>query len=277
MESGLNLDIDLLRAKIFYGLKSLQNRDDTLEPRYLEIAVCESFGFIHVGDSSFYADGILNTDQASVKTRALSPHQLKTKENRDFQSHPEKFLGPQVNQKHNRWTNGLEIVQRRQKLNLENDSTADPKIIGQESISGFLLNIDESKKKFNTQNTYEVIVAHGYDRTKNYYILSLFWQEYEPLDFEKINWVREGYGVSGYITVEGISKKICERVDGNAKREATCFKEYKDVTKYKNSANIKIPLPDPWKFDKNSVLEEIYLKEKQNESVLFDRQHQNLQ
>ena len=59
------------------------------------------------------------------------------------------------------------------------------------------------------------------------------------------------------------SKKICERIDGNSKREATCFKEFKDLTKYKNSANIKLPLPDPWKFDIVAILEEIYLKETQ--------------
>lgn len=255
------LDIDLLKAKIFHGLKSLQSVGDTLEYRYLEVTICESFGFLHVGDSAYYADGIKDSNQLSVKTRMINPHFLKTKEGRDFQSNPEKFLGPQINQKQNKWTNGLEIVQRRQKLNLKNDVTAKPDVVGKETLDGFLLNINQSSEKYKTSNTYEVIGVHGYDKTKKYYIVSLFWKQYEFLDHTKIKWVREGYGVSGYIDVDGTLKKVCERINGNAKREATCFKEYKDLTKYVLSANIKLPLPDPWKFDKKSILEEIFLKE----------------
>jgi hypothetical protein len=61
-----------------------------------------------------------------------------------------------------------------------------------------------------------------------------------------------------------------QRVNGNAKREATCFKEYKDLTKYNSSASIKLPLPDPWKFNKEDILTEINLKEKSNvNSILF--------
>jgi hypothetical protein len=266
----MKLDYELLKAKIFHGLKSLQSTGDTLEPRFLEVAICESFGFTHVGDSSFYADGTYNDIQLSVKTRMINPHDLKRKEGRDFQTHPEKFLGPQLNQKHNRWTNGIEIVQRRQKLDLKNDSTAIPDIVGKETLAGFLSNIQESSEKYNTSHTYEVIGVHGYDKTKKNYIVSLFWKEYEFLDHSKIKWIREGYGVSGYIKSDNTMKKICERINGNAKREATCFKEYKDLTKYICSTNIKLPLPAPWKFDKDAILEEIYLKENSNvKSILF--------
>lgn len=266
---NLTLDIDLLKAKIYHGLKSLQNVGDTLEPRYLEIAICESFDFLHVGDSAFYADGIKDKCQLSVKTRMLTPHILTRKKGRDFQTDVLKFLGPQINKKHNKWTNGIEIVQRRQKLDLKNDSTSNPELVGKETLKGFLSNIIESSKKYDTSTTYEVIGIHGYDCTKKFYIVSLFWKEYEFLDFSKIKWIRENYGVSGYAEIDNCLKKICERINGNAKREATCFKEYKDLTKYNYSASIKLPLPDPWKFDKLAVLEEIYLKEKLNDPFLF--------
>ncbi len=266
----MKLDTELLKAKIFHGLKSLQSKGDTIEPRYLEVVICESFDFDHVGDSASYADGIKNNSQLSVKTLMINPHVLKTKVGRDFQTHPAKFLGPHQNVKQDKWTAGLEIVQRRQKLNLKNDSTADPNVVGEETLSGFFLNIQESSKKYNTLINYEVIGVHGYDKTKKSYIVSLFWKEYEFLDHSKIKWIREGDGVSGYIETNGILKKICERVNGNAKREATCFKEYKDLTKYICSTNIKLPLPDLWKFDKVSILEEINLKEKLNvNSILF--------
>lgn len=261
MNLDLEFDMDLLKARIYHGLKSLQSKGDILEPRYLEIAICESFGFKHVGDSAFYADGINEPYQMSIKTRTLSPHTLKKKESRDFQSHPSKFLGPQKNQKFNSWLNGVEIVQRRQKLDLENDITSDPYTIGSETLKGFISNIQESLEKYNTKTTYEVICIHGYDKTKKFYLISLFWKIYEALDVSSITWIREGYGVSGYYLVDGVYKKVCERVNGNAKREATCFKEYKDLTKYDCSANIKLPLPDLWKFDKKTILDEIYLKE----------------
>lgn len=266
----INLDIDLLKAKIFHGLKSLLLPGDTLPPRFLEIVVCDSFGFKHVGDSTFYADGVKDTIQISNKTRMSKPTVLKRKSGRDFQTHPEVFLGPQYNAKQNKWTAGLEIVQRRQQLDFKNDSTESAKKVGLATLEGFELNIVESYNKFGTNVSYEVIVVHGYNRDNSSYIVSLFWQEYKPLDPKKITWVREGASVAGYSVIDGISKKVCERINGNAKREATCFKEYKDLTKYQCSAKIKLPIPEPWKFDKDETLAEIDLKEKNNASILFE-------
>jgi hypothetical protein len=260
---------DLLRAKIFHGLKSLQCTGDRLQPRFMEIAICESFGCQHVGDSAYYADGVTADTQVSVKTRSLVPVVMTRQLGRDFQSHPEKFLGPQVNKKQNRWTYGLEIVQRRQQLDLENDSTADPVIVGQKTLDGFQRNIDDSTTKYNTSNTYEIIGVHGYDRTEKFYIVSVFWKEHEPLDHHSIQWRREGSGVSGYINDNGVMKKICERVNGNAKREATCFKEYKDLTKYTEFVNIKVPIPEPWNFDQHAILTEINLKEQSHADTFF--------
>lgn len=264
------LDQDLLKAKIFHGLKNLLSKEDTLPPRFLEIAICEAFGYTHVGDSTFYADGIKQKSQMSVKTRMINPHLLKTKTGRDFQTHPSLFLGPHQNVKQDKWTAGLEVVQRRQKLDFKNDSTELPKKIGIATLLGFETNIQESYKKFNTDVSYEVIVVHGYNRTRTHYIVSLFWQEYKVIDASIITWVREGYGVAGYLTIDGVAKKVCERVNGNSKREATCFKEYKDLTKYNSSASIKLPLPDPWEFDKDNILAEINLKELSHDnSILF--------
>lgn len=265
------LDQDLFKAKVYHGLKNLLSKEDTLPPRFLEIVTCDGFGYTHVGDSTFYADGIKQKSQMSVKTRMINPHLLKTKAGRDFQTHPSLFLGPHQNIKQDKWTAGLEVVQRRQKLDFKNDSTESPKKIGIATLQGFNDNIQESYEKFNTDVSYEVIVAHGYNRDMTHYIVSLFWQEYKAIDASAITWVREGYGVAGYLTIDGVPKKVCERVNGNAKREATCFKEYKDLTKYNCSANIKLPLPDPWKFNKEAILAEINLKEKSNDhSSLFE-------
>jgi len=263
------LDQDLFKAKVFHGLKSLQSKGDTLEPRFLEVAICDAFGYTHVGDSTFYADGVNQKSQMSIKTRMINPHLLKTKAGRDFQTHPSLFLGPHQNIKQDKWTAGLEVVQRRQKLDFKNDSTESPKKIGISTLIGFETNIQESYKKFNTDVSHEIIVVHGYNRDRTHYIVSLFWQEYKPVTASEITWVREGYGVAGYSIIDGIAKKVCERINGNAKREATCFKEYKDLTKYTYSAGIKLPLPDPWEFNKDNILAEINLKEKSHANTIL--------
>jgi hypothetical protein len=260
-------DQTLFEAKIFHGLKSLLTKGETLPPRFLEITVCQAFGFDHVGDSTFYADGVRGQDQLSVKTRTLNPICLKRKLGRDFQTDPEKFIGPHHTPKQSKWTAGIEIVQRRQQLDFKNDSTENSKKVGTQCLKGFNDNVIESYKKFNTSVSHEVIVVHGYNKTNSSYIVSLFWQEYKMLDASTITWVREGPGVSGYLEIDGFSKKICERINGNAKREATCFKEYKDLTKYEYSATIKLPIPEPWPFNKEIVLSEINdLKEPEYES-----------
>jgi hypothetical protein len=266
----MNFNNDLFKARIYHGLKSIFTPGDTLPPRLLEFAVCESFGVKHTGDSKDFADGFCNDIQLSVKTRQLTPHVLKTKIGRDFQTNPAMFLGPHQNVKQNKWTAGIEIVQRRQQLDFKNDSTEPAKKNGVATLKGFQDNIEESYKKYKTSVSYEVIVVHGYNRNNSSYIVSVFWQEYVPVDASKISWTREGVCVAGYVEIDGVLQKVCERINGNAKRESTCFKEYKNLTKYNCSASISLPLPDPWEFDKDNILTEINLKEKLHEiPILF--------
>lgn len=257
----IKCDTDLLRAKIFHSLKCIANSGDTLQPRLLEYIICEAFGFTHVGNDVYYADGVLDNKQISIKTRTLEPTVLKTKSGRDFQTHPEKFLGVKQNKNYDKVKGGLGIVQRRQSLDLD-DNTATPQQIGQAVLTAFKNNIIHSYEKFGTDTTYEVIVVHGYDHTKSNYIMDLYWQEYQELDATAINWFREGSSIVGSIKIDGLEHVICKRIDGNATRESTCFKEYKNLIKFNNSAKIKIPVPDHWPFNLNDLLNEIYSLEK---------------
>lgn len=247
---------DRFKARVYHGLKSLLTPGDTLPPRFLEYAICQAFDMDHVGDGNFYADGVKGNIQASIKTRMLNPHVLKTKQGRDFHTHPAMFLGPHQNVKQNRWTGGMEIVQRRQALDFD-DIKATPDKIGKHSIEGFVTNVEESHKKYGTSISQEVVGIHGYDHTQKNYIVSLFWKELDIPDPADISWKREGYGVAGYKVIDGISQKIAERINGNAKREATCFKEYKNLTLYQNSAQLVIPIPTPWEFNEVQILQEI--------------------
>lgn len=252
----IDLDQEELQARIFFGLKALYSRGDTLPPRYLEHAICKSFAMEHVGDGNFYADGIADQVQASIKTRAQTPHVLKTKAGRDFQSHPDLFLGPHQNVKQQKWTGGLEIVQRRQALDFDDVKAAAARV-GRHTLQGFQANVQQSYERYGTSRSVEIVGVHGYNSTLDRYLVSLFWQEYQPLDADNITWVREGSGVSGYQKVGRDLHKVVERVNGNAKREATCFKEYKNVVKYQQSCKIAMPLPEPWAFDRDKILAEI--------------------
>lgn len=267
----MQINPDLLRARIFHSLKSLPLQGDTLEPRLLEIIICKAFGAQHVGDSKYYADGILNHQQISVKTRKMEPHILKSTHNsRDFQSHPGMFLGQHYNAKQNRFTAGVEIVQRRQALDL-NDETADADTVGLATLAGFQKVIQESYEKYATHQSWEVVAVHGYDRTQTRYLISVFWQPYQDLDHGKIQWSREPGMVIGNVVVDGNQIKIVERINGNSKREATCFKEFKDLLKYQNSLHVGVPLPDPWAFDQTALLTEINYLENLHEEKLRNR------
>ena len=247
---------DHLTARVFHGLKSLFNPKDTLTPRYLEQVICQSFGLDHVGDGNYYADGVKDSVQASIKTCKSKPDILKTlKNSRDFQTHPNKFLGPKQNKKQNKWTAGVEFIQRRQEI--ENESTSSDRRIGILTLRNFRKNIQESYKRYSTNTSYEIIVVHGYNPANTRYLVSVFWQEYHTPPTKDITWVKEKGDVVGYITIDDVPQKVIQRVRGGASREATCFKEYKDPTKYKHSVNIEVPIPDPWNFDQAAILTEI--------------------
>jgi hypothetical protein len=251
----MNCDVDHLTARVFHGLKSLLAEKDTLPPRYLEMVVCEAFGLKHVGDGNYYADGVDTTSQVSVKTRILNPDVLKTKSGRDFTTHPDKFLGPRQNKKQGKWWAGLEFVQRRQTI--DNEDSSCERRIGLLTLRGFRQNIAESKKKFQTSKTYEVLLVHGYNHEFSRYLVNVYWQELALPKARDITWVRDGGNVNGLIEIDGKMQIAMHRVRGGAPREATCFKEYKDPTKYAHSVGLSVPIPDPWPFDKDLVVAEL--------------------
>jgi hypothetical protein len=251
--STLTFDNDLFKARIYHGLKSLLTDGDTLPPRYLEFAICNAFGLKHVGDGNFYADGVDLTArvQVSVKTRTLNPNLLKRNDGRDFSTHPDKFLGPQQNKKQGKCWAGLEFVQRRQKIN--NEAGSEARRIGLLTLRGFRQNIEESKKKFHTNKTYEVLLIHGYNWQQDRYMINIFWQELALPKTKTIIWKHESNGVSGYVD----QQIVMHRVRDGAPRESTCFKEYKNPAKYKHSVSMLVPIPKQWPFNQVKILTEL--------------------
>lgn len=256
MQPLLQFDHDHFRARAYFFLKSLPERGMQLEPKIIERITCESFGLEIKGGANRWADGVNDSIQASVKSRYFSP-----KRNSDFQTHPREFLSIQHNSRQDTRTAGIELIQRRQQLD-ENCSPAD---IGHQTINLFIDNIHQSAVLYRVDTSYEIIVAHGFKHNKNTYMLSVFYQEYEALDPSQLIWERDGDGVAGYELVDlgsgPVRVKKCRRIDGNAKRCATNFIEYKDPIKYKYSEHLQIPVPDIWEFDRKQMLSEIYRME----------------
>lgn len=261
---------NLFEARIFHGLKSLFEAGDTLPPRYLEHAICQALGMKHVGDGNFYADGVNANIQASIKTRMLNPTVLKREHSgRDFLTHPDKFLGVQKNYKQGIYWAGLEFVQRRQEI--PNEGTSSPRRTGLLSLRGFRQNMAESYRKFGTDTSYEILCVHGYNWQRNRYAVSVFWQEYKTPATKEIVWGKDSNGIYGSKLIDGELQRIMYRVRDGSRREATCFKEYKNPTKYKYSATIEVPIPDPWHFDQQQIVAEINnLKEAQNGIIFFE-------
>lgn len=269
----MQIDKDFFTAKMYHGLKSLLVPGDRLPARFLEYSVCDAFGMTPKGDGNYYADGVkynvptgLDLDdfkniQASIKTVGLKPDILKNKdESRDFRTHSDKFLGYQFNVKHESATNGIQIIQRRQAVPVE-DEVAEPALVGELAIKGFGENITESSNKFGTDASYEIIVVHGYNRDMSRYMANVYWQPYNMPDYITMSWKREKSSVVGYHTIKIDGKdwtvKVCERVNGNSKRLSTNFIEYKNPTNYKFSAEFTMPIPKPWDFDKDTILKEM--------------------
>jgi hypothetical protein len=266
----MQIDKDFFTAKMYHGLKSLLVPGDKLPARFLEYSVCDAFGMTPKGDGNYYADGVkynvptstapINV-QASIKTVGLKPDILKKKEDsRDFRTHSEKFLGYQFNTKHQTATNGIQIIQRRQAVPVD-DETSAPELVGELAIAGFGDNIKESSSKFGTDASYEIIVVHGYNRDMSRYMANVYWQPYNMPDHITMSWKREKSSVVGYHTVNIDGKdwtvKVCERVNGNSKRLSTNFIEYKNPTNYMYSAEFTMPIPEPWEFDKDKILKEM--------------------
>lgn len=259
--NDLDFDLDTFKASVFHKLKHLSKIGDTLDFKALEYAVCDAFGAMHTGDLSHYADGVKDKLQFSAKGTMVKP-----KKGKDFQSDYDNFLNPSRNRNQNYITPGPKIIQRRQQMDFD-DIAATPDEIGIATLNGFTSNVIESYQKFNTNESIEVVVVHGYDYKHEHYIVSVFWGKMKELDGKNITWAREKGKVAGYvISSDGTRTKVCERINGNSNYQATCFIEYKDLSSYSNAVHAKIPLPEMIAFDRDALLEEIrMLEESKNE------------
>ena len=243
------IDKDELRARVYFGLKS-----NSLSAENWEQVICEAMGACWVEGDKYLADGVLGKDILNIKTLGFKPTILKTKENRDFLSHPKKF-SPESQM----------MIQRRTNLPVDLDEqTSTPEQIGAATLKGFEDFVQESHVKFETDGVLDVIVRHGVDHSQSNYIVDAYVARHHFYDPKAVKWTEVIGGSKSRqagkrVAVEGyVNDQIVARRNGsNSGLYQTNYLIYKDLTKIKDRYTISVPLPKALEFDRDSILQEI--------------------
>lgn len=246
------IDSDELKARVYHGL-----RTNSLSAENWEQVLCEAMGAKWVPGDKYLADGILSNHILNIKTLGFNPSIKKRIESRDFLSHPEKEFDP---------TNQM-MIQRRTNLPVDLDEqTSTPEEIGTATLKGFKDFVQESYAKFKgTNNTLDVVVRHGIDRTQKKYLVDVDIFDHHFYNADELKWIEVlGGGKSRQagkrVAVEGYTqdgKLVARRNGSNSGLYQTNYLIYKDLTKSKINCTISIPLPGVIVFDRTAILNEI--------------------
>ena len=243
------IDKDELKARVYFGLKT-----NSLSAENWEQVICEAMGAKWIEGDKYLADGVLDEYCLNIKTLGFNPTILKTKDNRDFLSDPEKFS-----------PDSQMMIQRRTNLPVDLDEqTSTPAEIGRATLKGFEDFVQESHDKFGTTKVLDVIVRHGIDRTQKNYLVDVDVFEHHFYDSASLEW-KEVIGGSKSrqagkrVAVEGFKgdRLVARRNGSNSGLYQTNYLIYKDLTKSEQNYTILVPLPAPLSFDKKSILKEI--------------------
>jgi hypothetical protein len=245
------LDTDDLKARVFHSLKYSSLSSDTWEQ-----IICSSMSATWVPGDKYLADGIYLNNILNIKTLSFNPSIKKKKENRDFLSHPNKEFDPTCQM----------IIQRRTNLPLNLDEQiSSPYEIGEATLNGFVEFVNQSYKKFQgTNNTLDIIVRHGVDKTEKKYLVDIDIFDHQFHDPKTLQW-DEVFGgqksrqAGKRIAIEGYKdgKIVARRNGSNSGLYQTNYLIYKDLTKSEINYTLSIPLPKLINFDKDDTLKEI--------------------
>lgn len=244
------IDTEMLKAQVYFGLKN-----NSLSPVYWEKIMCASMDATWVAGDKYLADGVLDNHILNIKTLKMNPKILKTQENRDFLSHPDKFN-----------PTSQMMIQRRTNLPVYVDEqTSTPDEIGAATLQGFEDFVQESFDKFSgTDSVLDVVVRHGIDRTEKRYLVDvdIFYHRFfvpTELDWVEVLGGNKSKQKGKRVAVEGyLDKKLVARRNGsNSGVYQTNYLIYKDLTRSEHNFTISVPIPRPLEFDKERILQEI--------------------
>lgn len=245
------INLDELKARVYHGLKT-----NSLSAENWEYVICKAMDASWVAGDAYLADGVKDNAILNIKTLGFKPTILKTKENRDFLSHPEKF-NPQSQM----------MIQRRTNLPVTLDEqTNTPLQIGLATLQSFEDFVQDSYRKFpGTDTTLDVIVRYGVDRAQKNFLVDVDIFEHEFHNAHDLEW-REVLGgarskqAGKRVAVEGYNSEgniVARRNGSNSGVYQTNYLIYKDLTKSENNFTISVPLPNQVKFDRDEILAEI--------------------
>lgn len=255
MEDKIKIDINEkeLMCQVFYYFK--QNNGTVPDSTTWEKIICSAMGARHIKGDKHLADGVLDEYCLNIKTLGFKPTILKTKDNRDFLSDPEKFS-----------PDSQMMIQRRTNLPVDLDEqTSTPAEIGRATLKGFEDFVQESHNKFGTTTVLDVIARHGVDRTQQNYLIDIDIFEHHFYDPASLAW-RDVIGGSKSkqagkrVAVEGYDngKIVARRNGSNSGLYQTNYLIYKDLTKSEHNYTISIPIPSlEESYDRDAIWQEI--------------------
>lgn len=245
------INLDELKARVYHGLKT-----NSLSAENWECVICDAMGAEWIPGDTYLADGVLDNYVLNIKTLKQVPTILKTKENRDFLSHPQYFK-----------PNDVVMDQRRTGISSMrlDEHTCNPLEIGIATFESFEQTAQKSFNKFSgTDTVLDVVVRYGEDRNQQNFLVDVdifehvFHNAYdlewrEVLGGNRSQHAKERVAVEGFFNDQLVARRVC----GHVRYKATMYQIAKDLTKSENNFTISVPLPNQVKFDRDEILAEI--------------------
>lgn len=242
-------DSQLFQARLHFNLRHNCLDSDSWE---MLIADCTSSEWIN--GSAHLADAF-NKDRRcciSVKTRFIEPHILKTKENRDFLTHPKNFHrgGKKV---HELDLDNLHTVSRRCSIPNLDEHKSPAEAIGKAAIADYIAFEQASLAKFDCDSTLDVVVLHGISADEKRYLSRVMFFDHKLNDIESWHDISSG-GRSKYtgkrmMIVGNDAKGPHIGRNSNLGRHQTCMIRFYRLSEALKVLEFQIPMPKQEKFD----------------------------
>lgn len=251
-----NFNLELFRARIHYNL-----RHNNINPENWEKAIAEAVSGTWVKGSKYLADGFHAKEKVilTIKTRNINPSILTRKESRDFISHPEHFHygGKEFNEGD---LDNIHTVSGRCSIPGLNEQSSTPEEIGKASLNRYYTFENDSLKKFNCDNTLDIVVLHGKSRTEKNYLLRVMFFNHQLNNIDQwhdiiFNGPRTKYhGHRSMVLGRDNNGPHIGRIS-NLGRQQTCMLRFYRKSEALHIIETSVPIPHHEKFNfANEVL-----------------------
>lgn len=250
-----NFNLELFRAKTHFDL-----RHNSISSDNWEKAIAEATGGKWVRGSADLADAFHKSEKVifSVKSRKIDPEIKKRISSRDFISNPEyyHFGGEKFSEGD---LDNIHTVSGRCSIPGLDEQTSLPTDIGAVAIERYHNFEKASHKKFNCEETLDVVVLHGQSKDKTQYLLRIMffnhklnnivsWQE-TKFDGPRTKYKGHRASIMGYDNNGPHIGRI-----SNLGRQQTCMLRFYRKSEALHIIDTSIPLPKQEKFDYSTEL-----------------------